>query len=142
MTKPIPPLFKASSSKASAAATPPATKAAPATTAAASTPTSKAPAPSATAKAPAPKAGRIPPAYRSPSRAQTAQAAASASSATAPLTIDGITKRLQYFEELARQHQAYIGQLKAVLTRSGIAAPVAYFAPLTGAGGSFTPQSG
>ena len=66
-----------------------------------------------------------------------------ASSAPAPaLTVEGFHQRLRYFENLAEQHEAYIEVLKATIQRQGGAVPSAYFAPLTGAGGSHNPKSG
>lgn len=58
------------------------------------------------------------------------------------MTGEALMQRLRYFENLAVQHEGYIETLKATITRQGGAVPVAYFAPLTGAGGSHTPKSG
>lgn len=58
------------------------------------------------------------------------------------ITSEGLMQRLRYFENLAVQHEGYIEALKATITRVGAAVPVAYFAPLTGEGGSHTPKSG
>ena len=136
-SNPIPPLFKSAQAKqAAASGTPAGTKPAAASPAAKATTAAAA----GTTKAPAPKSGgRIPPAFKSAKNATTAAAGAPATTA---LSAEGVAQRLHYFETLATQHENYIAQLKALLTRSGVAVPVAYFAPLTGAGGTFTPKSG
>lgn len=98
---------------------------------------------------------KIPPLYRGTSdakpsaTAQNLQQAAgttatdTAASSPAPgLTVEGFHRRLRYFENLAEQHEAYIEVLKATIQRQGGAVPSAYFAPLTGAGGSHQPKSG
>lgn len=80
--------------------------------------------PSATAQKPAADAGK--------------NATGPASSAPALMTGEGVMQRLRYFENLAVQHEAYIKTLRAAITRQGGAVPVAYFAPLKGAGGDYS----
>lgn len=56
------------------------------------------------------------------------------------VTAEGVMQRLRYFETLAAQYEHYILTLQAALTRTGHAVPTAYFAALTGAGGSYVPK--
>lgn len=58
------------------------------------------------------------------------------------ITIETVFQRLRYFENLAVLHERYIDELKAKITSLGAAVPNAYFAPLSGPGGSHTPKSG
>lgn len=110
--------------------------------------------PPVTASAPAPAAKKpIPPPYKAPvSTVQPATPPVAPKpkpptvtpvGVQAPaMTGEALMQRLRYFENLAVQHEGYIETLKAAITRQGGAVPVAYFAPLTGAGGSHTPKSG
>lgn len=95
----------------------------------------------------------IPPPYR-PANAkpsdgsQTSSAAVStpspsgtSPSAPAPaITGESLMQRLRYFENLATAYEGYIGVLQAAVRRQGGAPPTAYFAPLNGEGGSYTPK--
>lgn len=75
-----------------------------------------------------------PPAQKAP--------AAVAKAALPVISTETIFQRLRYFENLAVLHERYIDELKAKITSLGAAVPSAYFAPLSGPGGSHTPKSG
>ena len=69
------------------------------------------------------------------------QEQAPASSAPA-LSGESLLQRLRYFENLVEQKDQYIDHLKALVARQGAAVPSAYFAPLTGPGGTYNPKQG
>lgn len=72
----------------------------------------------------------------------TGQTAPSPAQAAPVLTGEALLQRLRYFENLVEQKDQYIQQLRASITRQGGAVPTAYFAPLSGPGGTYTPKAG
>lgn len=72
---------------------------------------------------------------------QKAVVAPAPKTAAAPvITTETLMQRGRYFETLATQYEKYIEQLQATIKRQGGAVPTAYFAPLKGAAGSYTPK--
>ena len=91
--------------------------------------------------APAPNASAIPPHVSTMQHASVDQNAVGSAGANKPIvTAEGVMQRLKYFETLAGQYEHYILTLQAALHRTGTAVPAAYFAGLTGEGGSYTPK--
>ena len=94
------------------------------------------------AAAPAAKASAIPPHVSTLQNSSTAstQSVAAAPANKPVVTAEGVMQRLKYFETLAGQYEHYILTLQASLHRTGTAVPAAYFAALTGEGGSYMPK--
>lgn len=89
------------------------------------------------------KPTEAPTASQTPAAAPAQTAAATAPSAPAPaLSGEALMQRLRYFENLAEAYEAHIGVLAARVRQLGSAVPTAYFKPLTGVAGSYTPKVG